>query len=380
MNYRSKLPDIETTIFTIMSQLAAEHKAINLAQGFPDFACSRQLVDLAKKYAHHGWNQYAPMPGVLPLREKIAEKTSDLYQYSPDPDSEITITCGATEACYTAISAFIGQGDEVIIFEPAFDSYAPAVRLQGGVPVFIELSYPCFDIPWDEVKHRISPKTRMIVINSPHNPTGSILRQSDVEALEELVRGTDILILSDEVYEHVVFDGAEHISLLGYDSLRDRLLSIFSFGKTFHTTGWRVGYCVARAPLMKEFRKVHQYITFAAPTPLQYAIADFLENKEAYRSLPAFYQTKRDHFIGLMQSSRFTCAPSAGTYFQLFSYKSVSDMPDTEMAEWLTREAGVATIPISVFYRSGRDDKVLRFCFAKETVTLEKAAERLCRI
>ncbi len=380
MKYRSKLPDIETTIFSVMSQLAAEHKAINLAQGFPDFACSQQLIDLAKKHMHHGWNQYAPMPGVLPLREKIAQKTRELYQYLPDPGTEVTVTCGATEACYTAIGAFVGEGDEVIIFEPAFDSYVPAVRLHGGVPVFVELSYPDFEIPWEEVSAKISSRTRMIIINSPHNPTGSILKASDIAALEKLVQDTDILILSDEVYEHIVFDGAEHVSLLRYESLRERLLSVFSFGKTFHTTGWRIGYCIAQAELMKEFRKVHQYITFAAATPLQYAIADFLDNRDEYLSLSAFYQSKRDHFIGLMQSSRFTCVPSAGTYFQLFSYKNISDIRDTEMAEWLTREAGVASIPISVFYHSGKDEKVLRFCFAKETITLEKAAEKLCRI
>lgn len=380
MKYRSKLPDIETTIFSVMSQLATEHQAINLAQGFPDFACSQQLIDLAKKYMHLGWNQYAPMPGVLPLREKIAQKISELYMYEPDPGTEITITCGATESCYTAISAFVNPGDEVVIFEPAFDSYVPAVRLHGGIPVFVELSYPDFEIPWEEVRKKISTKTRMIIINSPHNPTGSILKISDIKILEELVRDTDILILSDEVYEHIVFDGADHICLLQCENLRERLLAVFSFGKTFHTTGWRIGYCVAQARLMQEFRKVHQYNTFAASTPLQYAIADFLDNKDEYLSLPAFYQAKRDLFFRLMQSSRFTGIPSAGTYFQLLSYRNISEIPDTDMAEWLTREAGVACIPISVFYHSRRDDKVLRFCFAKENITLEKAADRLCKI
>lgn len=380
MLIQSKLPQTGTTIFSVMSALAQQHKAINLAQGFPDFSCSQQLLELAKKYLHLGWNQYAPMTGVAALREQIAEKTSLLYNYHPSPDTEITVTCGATEACYTAITAFVKPGDEVIVFEPAFDSYVPSIKLSGGIPVFVELKYPDFQIPWLEVENKITAKTRMIIINSPHNPTGSIITNEDIQHLERLTEGTDIIILSDEVYEHMVFDGATHQSLLLSEELRERTLAVFSFGKTFHVTGWRIGYCVAKEALTKEFRTVHQYNTFCAPTPFQLAIAEFLPNQQEYLSLPEFYQQKRDYFLKLMSASKFTAAPSSGTYFQLFSYQNITNKSDRDMAIWLTKEIGVAAIPISVFYNSGLDQKIVRFCFAKENLTLKNAADRLCKI
>jgi len=380
MFIQSKLPQTGTTIFTVMSQLAQQHNAINLAQGFPDFSCSQQLLELAKKYLQKGWNQYAPMTGVMALREQIAEKTQLLYGFKPSADTDITITCGATEACYTAITSFVNPGDEVIVFEPAFDSYVPAIKLSGGIPVFVELKYPDFQIPWQEVEAKITAKTRMIIINSPHNPTGSVISAKDILQLEKLTQNTNIIILSDEVYEHMVFDGATHFSLLKSEALRERTLVVYSFGKTFHVTGWRIGYCIANQTLTKEFRIVHQYNTFCAPTPFQLAIADFLTNQQEYLSLSDFYQTKRDYFLQLMSASNFIAVPSAGTYFQLFSYKNISDKSDREMALWLTREVGVAAIPVSVFYHSDLDQKIVRFCFAKENLTLENAAQKLCRI
>jgi len=380
MFIQSKLPQTGTTIFTVMSQLAQQHNAINLAQGFHDFSCSQQLLELAKKYLQKGWNQYAPMTGVMALREQIAEKTQLLYGFKPSADTDITITCGATEACYTAITSFVNPGDEVIVFEPAFDSYVPAIKLSGGIPVFVELKYPDFQIPWQEVEAKITAKTRMIIINSPHNPTGSVISAKDILQLEKLTQNTNIIILSDEVYEHMVFDGATHFSLLKSEALRERTLVVYSFGKTFHVTGWRIGYCIANQTLTKEFRIVHQYNTFCAPTPFQLAIADFLTNQQEYLSLSDFYQTKRDYFLQLMSASNFIAVPSAGTYFQLFSYKNISDKSDREMALWLTREVGVAAIPVSVFYHSDLDQKIVRFCFAKENLTLENAAQKLCRI
>ncbi len=380
MRGAGKLPQVGTTIFTVMSHLAVQHKAINLAQGFPDFPCSPKLVSLVSQYMMKGANQYAPMAGVVSLREKIAAKTEELYNYYYNPDKEITVTCGATEACYVTITSVIQPGDEVIIFEPSFDCYEPAITLSGGKPVFVELSYPDYKIDWQKVKEKISSKTRLIIINSPHNPTGSIFKKADMLALTELVKNTDILILSDEVYEHIIFDGEKHESAILYPELRERSFVISSFGKTFHSTGWRMGYCLAPEPLSAEFRKVHQYVTFSAPTPMQYAIADYLDEKEHYLGLPAFYQQKRDHFMQLMKGSRFTGAASSGTYFQLLSYKDITDENDVDYVARLTREVGVATIPISVFFKNRRDDKIIRFCFAKENETLERAAEKLCKI
>ncbi|WP_028981353.1 methionine aminotransferase [Sporocytophaga myxococcoides] len=376
----SKLPDIGTTIFTIMSQMARDYNAINLAQGFPDFKCSNDLVDLVTFYMKKGFNQYAPMTGVQVLREKIAVKSKELYGASVDPDKEVTLTCGATEACYTAITSIVKPGDEVIIFEPAFDCYIPAIQLSGGKPVFIELQYPDYKIDWDLVRKKITEKTSLIIINSPHNPTGAIISKQDIDALTELVRDTDITILSDEVYEHIIFDRAEHHSFLKYPELRERSFVISSFGKTYHTTGWRMGYCIAPEHLSTEFRKVHQYNTFSVPTPMQYALADFLEKKEEYLGLPDFYQRKRDLFLNLMSRSRFKGIPSSGTYFQLMNFGDIANESDVDFAARLTRESGVACIPISVFYHTKKDDSIIRFCFAKEDETLENAARKLCRI
>jgi methionine transaminase len=376
----SRLPKIGTTIFTVMSQLSHEHNAINLAQGFPGFACSEKLINLVHDYMLKGYNQYAPMPGIMPLRERISQKTKELYGAVFDADKEITITCGATEACYAAITAMVRDGDEVIIFEPAFDCYIPIIELNGGKPVFVELHYPDYKINWKTVEEKISPKTRMIIINSPHNPTGSVLSAEDLDQLSRLVKDTNILIMSDEVYEHIIFDGTRHESILLRPELRERSLVISSFGKTFHTTGWRIGYCLAPAHISAEFIKIHQFITFSAPTPIQYALADYLEDKEMYLSLPDFYQKKRDLFIELMKPSRFKFIPASGTFFQLMSYKNISNEHDVDLAKRLTIEAGVASIPVSVFYHNRSDEKILRFCFAKEDDTLKRAAEKLCRI
>jgi methionine transaminase len=377
---QSKLPGVGTTIFTIMSHMAHEYKAINLAQGFPDFPCSEKLTALVNEYMKKGFNQYAPMAGIFPLREMISEKTRELYNVNYTVEKEVTVTCGATEACYAAITSLIQKDDEVIIFEPAFDCYVPVIGLSGGKPIFVELHYPDYKIDWAVVKAKITARTKMIIINSPHNPTGSVLSSADLEELTKLVKGTDILILSDEVYEHIIFDKKIHQSVLLRPALRERSLVISSFGKTFHTTGWRMGYCLAPEHLSKEFRKVHQFLTFSAPTPMQYALADYLKNKEAYLQLPDFYQKKRDAFASMMAGSRFKFIPSAGTYFQLMSYKNISDENDVDYAARLTKETGVASIPVSVFFNKRRDDKILRFCFAKETETLERAAEKLCRI
>ena len=320
------------------------------------------------------------MAGVVSLREKIAAKTEELYNYYYNPDKEITVTCGATEACYVAITSVIKPGDEVIIFEPSFDCYEPAINLSGGKAVFVELSYPDYKIDWKKVKEKISDKTKLIIINSPHNPTGSILQKQDMLALVELVKGTDILLLSDEVYEHIIFDGERHESVILYPELRERSFVISSFGKTFHTTGWRMGYCLAPENMSAEFRKVHQYITFSAPTPMQYAISDYLDERQHYLSLPDFYEQKRDRFMELMKGSRFKGTASKGSFFQLLSYKDITDENDVDLAARLTKEIGVASIPISVFFKNRRDDKIVRFCFAKKNETLEQAAEKLCKI
>lgn len=376
----SKLPHITTTIFTVMTQLANEYKALNMAQGFPDFNCSEKLAELVTVAMKSGCNQYAPMPGLMALREKIAEKTFDLYHASYDPEKEVTVTCGATEACYAAITSVVQPGDEVIIFEPAFDCYTPVILLNGGIPVYVELKFPDYKIDWQVVRDKISPKTKLIIINSPHNPTGTILIDQDLEELSAIVKNTNILILSDEVYEHIIFDSVPHASIISRPELRDRSMVVSSFGKTFHTTGWRTGYCLAGEDLSKEFRKIHQYITFSAATPMQVALAEFLKEKENYLSLPQFYEKKRDKFLDLIKGSRFEFIPSKGTFFQLLNYKNISSEEDTGFAARLTKESGIASIPVSVFYHRKTDDKVLRFCFAKEDKTLEKAAEILCRI
>jgi methionine aminotransferase len=376
----SKLPNVGTTIFTVMSGLAATHKAINLSQGFPDYDCSDELKAMVNEAMQQGHNQYAPMPGLMPLRSAIAEKISNLYQQSVNPDTEITITPGGTYAIFTAIATCIHPGDEVIIFEPAYDSYIPNVLVNGGKPILISLSFPDYRINWEEVRSKITPRTKMIMLNTPHNPTGSILQENDIQELEKLVTEFNLLVLSDEVYEHLIFDGATHHSILRYPAIYRNSFVTFSFGKIFHNTGWKMGYCVAPEHLMKEYRKVHQYLCFSVNTPMQYGLAKFLETPSHYLELPAFYQQKRDYFLQLMKGSRFTPLASEGSYFQLMKYDRISEEGDKDFAIRMTKEFGVAVIPVSAFYQDGKDDHVIRFCFAKKQATLEQAAAKLLHI
>jgi len=376
----SKLPNVGTTIFSVMSKLAADHNAINLSQGFPDFSCNGELVSLVNKYMKSGNNQYAPMPGLIGLREMITEKTQALYGASYNPDTEITVTAGATQAIYTAITAVVREGDEVIVFEPAYDCYQPAIELNGGKTIYLQLQAPAYNIDWEAVKKMINHRTKMIIINTPHNPTGSILSAADLQQLQKLTKDTDILIISDEVYEHIIFDKHRHESVARYPLLAERSFIISSFGKTYHTTGWKIGYCLAPQNLMAEFRKVHQFLVFSANTPIQLAFAEFLKQKEQYLDLGNFYQQKRDYFTGQIAKSRFTFTPAAGTYFQLLNYDRISKEKDAEYAVRLTKEFGLASIPVSVFYHEGTDNHVLRFCFAKKEETLDKAAEIINRI
>lgn len=380
MELDSKLPGIGVTIFTKMTALANECRAINLSQGFPDFETDPELTDLVYKYMKNDFNQYAPMQGVMLLRERIAEKTQKLYNAPYDPDTEITVTSGATEALFAAIMSVVNKGDEVIVFEPAFDCYVPAILLSGGIPRYIKMKPPCYSIDWNEVKDAVSARTRLMILNSPHNPTGSVLLKEDISSLREIIRETEIFIVSDEVYEHIIFDGISHESMAGYPDLASRSFVISSFGKTYHTTGWKVGYCLAPKTLSAEFQKVHQFLTFSTNTPVQHAYAEFIANEKAYLGLSGFYQEKRDRFLSLLKKSRFRPIPCRGTYFQMLDYSSISDEPDTEFAKRLTVEYGVASIPPSVFYHQNDDHRALRFCFAKKDETLEKAAEKLCRI
>ncbi len=377
---RSKLPKTGTTIFTIMSGLAQKEGAINLSQGFPDFSGSPDLIRLVNDHMKAGNNQYAPMPGILPLREAIAAKMDKRYTAKYDPETEITITAGATQGLFAAITAVVHEGDEVILFEPAYDSYEPAIQLNGGVPVYIELQAPGYTINWDHVKKRINQRTRLIILNTPHNPTGTTLSAADMMQLQKLTQNSDILILSDEVYEHIIFDGLEHQSIARYPKLAERSFIVFSFGKTYHHTGWKTGYCLAPEYLMKEFRKIHQFQVFSCNAPIQFALAEFMNNADEYLSLPDFYQQKRDFFYDLIKDSRFQGLPSTGTYFQLLSYKQISKEKDTDFAVRLTKEHKIAAIPVSVFYHKSIDHKVLRFCFAKSEETLKEAAEKLCKI
>ena len=377
----TKLPKVGTTIFTEMSQLAAEHNAINLSQGFPDFDGPLALLDRVTYYLEHGQNQYAPMAGVPSLRHAIALKVEQLYGCQVNPDTEVTVTSGATEALFAAIGAVVRPGDEVIIFDPAYDCYEPAIELNGGRAVHLALQAPTFSIDWQVVRTAINSNTRMIIINSPHNPTGTVLSAADLDQLEALVADTDILLLSDEVYEHICFSGS-HQSLLRRPALAERAFVVSSFGKTYHTTGWKVGYCVAPAPLSVELRKLHQYLTFCTVHPIQLALADFMTDyPEHYLELPTFYQQKRDLFCQLLKDSRFSFEPSDGTYFQLVDYSAIApDMDDVTFARWLTTEVGVAAIPVSVFYDVAPEQRLVRFCFAKDDSTLKQAAEILCKI
>ena len=379
-NIDSKLPRVGTTIFTVMSRLAAEHGAINLSQGFPDFDCAPALRDLFTKYLNAGLNQYPPMPGVPVLREAVAEKAEALYGARYDVEHEVTIVPGATYGIYTAIAAMIRPGDEVILFEPAYDSYAPSVEVNGGVPVYVQLTYPDYAITWDAVQQAITDRTRSIIVNTPNNPTASVFSAEDLRMLEGLLKGTDIVVVSDEVYEHIVFDGHRHESVARFPGLAERSFLVSSFGKTFHVTGWKMGYVLAPRELMSEFRKVHQFNVFVANGPVQYALAEYMQNKAAYLELAAFYQRKRDFFLRALEGSRFEPLPSRGTFFQNLRYDAVSDERDVDLAVRLTREHGVASIPVSVFYREAPQHKVLRFCFAKSEETLERGAEILRRL
>ena len=373
----SKLPDVGTSIFAVMSGLANEVGAINLSQGFPDFPISNELIDLVTRYMRDGYNQYAPMPGVLALREGIAAKTWDTYQLSYNPVSEITITPGATEALFSIITSVVHPGDEVIIIEPAYDSYAPAIELCGGVVRHSALQLPEYHVHWDEIKSLINVHTRMIIINTPHNPTGAVLQTSDLLELQKITDGTDILVLSDEVYEHLIFDGIRHESVCWYPELAKRSFVVGSFGKTFHATGWKTGFILAPQDLMVEVRKVHQFVTFASNTPVQYALAEFIKDKSHYDYVPTFYQQKRDFFVKALQGSRFQIIPCHGTYFQLLNYEGISDENELDFAIRLTKEYGVATVPVSPFYHDKQSHKMLRVCFAKGEETLLKAAEIL---
>lgn len=380
LSINSKLPDVGTTIFTTMSQLAAQTGAINLSQGFPDFPVDSALKDLVDVHVQRGNNQYAPMAGLLELRTAIALKKELLYGVQLDPHTEITITNGATEAIFSTITALIHPGDEVIVFEPAYDCYLPAIRLAGGIPVPIKLSSPDYRIDWQEVRGRWTPKTRLVMINTPHNPTGTVLEASDLEALQALLAGSNTFVLADEVYQHLIFDGRRHESVLRYPDLYARSIVTMSFGKTFHATGWRVGYAIAPAEITAEIRKVHQFNTFSISRPLQHALADYLADADRYLSLPDFYQRKRDLFLEALAPSPFKPLPSAGTYFLLARYQGISDLSDQAFARWLTREIGVAVIPMSSFYSDGTDERVIRFCFAKQDATLATAAKRLARL
>lgn len=377
---RSKLPGVGTTIFTVMSAYARQHEAINLSQGFPDFQPDILLQSEVERAIKNGNNQYAPMAGLMILRERIAAKVENLYKAIVDPESEITITAGGTQALFTAIAAIISENDEVILFSPAYDSYAPAVELAGGKTIHYNMEAPDFTINWKQVQKLITQRTRMIVINSPHNPTGTTLTDKDMKELQKLTRDTDIIILSDEVYEHIIFDGAEHQSVLRYPALAERSMVVGSFGKTYHATGWKIGYCIAPKELTAEFRKVHQFNVFSVSTPMQYAYAEILNHPHLYQELGAFYQQKRDFFRNAIKASKFDLMDTKGTYFQLVSYNKISEEKDTDFVTWLTREWKVAAIPVSVFYHRNLDQKIIRFCFAKENETLERAAEKLCRI
>lgn len=377
---RSKLPNTPISIFSVMSKMAGEYEAINLSQGFPGFDIAPQLTALVNSYMKKGMNQYAPMPGVPALRESLTTKMNAAHGCALKADQNILITAGATQALYACITTIVDSGDEVIYFEPAYDSYKPAVVLNGGVPVGINLEAPTFNIPWDEVEKKTTGKTKLIIVNSPHNPTGALLDEQDMIRLQELIHDKNIYVLSDEVYEHIVFDKRRHESVLRFDELRKKSMAVYSFGKTFHATGWKVGYVVAPEEILDEVKKVHQFMVFSVNTPVQYALAEYLETPDNYNSLGPFFQEKRDSFLHLMSSSRFTPIPCSGTYFQTFSYDQISQESDMDMAERLTKEHGVASVPVSAFYSEGKDDHLLRFCFAKETDQLKKAADILCKI
>ncbi len=374
---KSKLPDVGTTIFTVMSALANEHGAINLSQGFPDFDCDEELKELVAQSMREGYNQYPPMRGIPELLDEIAKKIEFLYDLKLDPESEITITAGATQAIYTVISAVVHPGDEVIVIDPAYDSYRPSIRVNGGIPVMYQLRAPHFKIDWDELESLITDKTVLLIMNTPQNPIGRTFKSHDLEALADLVERYGFMVLSDEVYEHIIFDEQPHESILKYDKIFANGFAVYSFGKTFHNTGWKIGYCVSPPNLTNEFRKVHQFNVFTVNTPMQHGLAKYLGNKEKYISLPAFFQAKRDYLQQALVNSRLQPIESEGTYFQLYDYSEISDLPDTEFAKLLTTKYGVAAIPISVFYHTPPNDPIIRLCFAKKESTLSLAAKKL---
>ena len=376
----SKLPNTGLTIFTVMSRMAAECGAVNLSQGFPDFQAEPALFDALHRHMLAGRNQYAPMAGMPELRTAIVGKVAALYGPRYDLESEVTVTAGATQAIFTAIAAFVRPGDEVIVFEPVYDSYVPAIETVGGKAVHARLQFPDYTPDWAQLQALITPRTRMILINSPHNPTGSLLTAADLDKLAEILRGTDIVVLSDEVYEHIVFDGAQHASVCAHPELAERSIVVSSFGKTYHITGWKIGYVVGPAALMAEFRKVHQFNVFTVHAPSQLALAEYMQDTSRHLALAAFYQEKRDFFRQILAQTPFELLPCRGTYFQLARYKAISDLPDREFAAWMTREIGVAVIPVSVFYHDAHDERVVRFCFAKQPETLLAAGERLRKL
>jgi methionine aminotransferase len=379
--FQSKLPHVGTTIFSVMSQLASEHQAINLSQGFPDYMISPQLMAYVNEAMHDGYNQYAPMPGIPALRNILADKIYKLYQVNVNPETEITITPGATYAIYTAFTTFLQAGDEVIVLEPAYDSYIPNITLNGAKAVCVPLKYPDYAVDWQKVKDAITVHTKAIIINTPHNPTGYVWTADDMHMLDEITSNTNILIISDEVYEHITLDGRMHESVLKYENLRARSFVIYSFGKVFHATGWKIGYCVAPEALSKEFRKVHQFIGFTTNTPMQMALAKLLADEHEYLQLPHFFEQKRNLFLNLIKDLPFTIYQQAqGSYFQLAGYEKISKLGDKEFAIWLTQHIGVATIPISAFNHDGKDDQLIRFCFAKKDSTLIEAAERMKKL
>lgn len=380
MQIQSRLPEVGTSIFTVMSKMALDHGAINLSQGFPDFSLDEKIINLVHKFMLEGNNQYAPMPGVPALRQIISEVIMNTYGHKVDAENEITVTAGATEAIFASISAFINPGDEVVLFDPSYDSYEPSIRLNGGIPVQINLMYPGFLIDWDEVRKKITPKTRMIIVNSPHNPSGTVLTKEDLHQLERLASKHNLIILSDEVYERLIYDGTPHNSVLSLPGLASRSIAVFSFGKTFHATGWKAGYTVSPPYLNKEIRKTHQFIVFAVNTPVQMAIAEYMKTPDHYLSLGKFYQRKRDFFLEQIKGSSFEPLPCYGSYFQVVSYNNISAKGDIEMAEELTKKFKVAAIPVSVFYKDKTDNHLLRFCFAKKEETLAKAGEILREI
>ena len=375
LNFQSKLPHVEPSIFSVMSGLANKHNAINLSQGFPNFKSDQKLLELVTKAMNSGYNQYAPMAGAMELREAIATKFTHLYQTTYKPESEITVTAGATQAIYTIISAFIKPNDEVIIFRPAYDCYEPTIALNGGKTISVQLEAPTYNVDWNEVESKITSKTKMIIINTPHNPSGTVWSKDDMQQLQQLVSGTDIIVLSDEVYEHIIFDDAQHQSACLFSELKQQSFIVASFGKTFHNTGWKLGYCCAPKSLMQEFQKVHQFNVFCVNHPMQKAIADYINTPLHYTELPRFYQQKRDVFLELIKESRFKITPSKGTYFQVLDFSGITDENDVDFAKRLTIDHKLASIPMSVFNKDKADHKVLRFCFAKTEETLKQAAE-----